>query len=599
MEGTTTVSIEGARSRQAQRASRADNAGHEKLGFNTGFPRGLRQACRLLASFAALFVVGADNSETWTESPNRWHGWFFESYAASARYNQRWRMLAAEGEEPFRNTPNMQCDNFSTGRSAKRWVQGVSALEELPIALVNLRADRRNASLSLLHQIGLTNIAIPPLSVAEDLDISYLEERGRLQGKMQRRIWEGDASARVYLARAVDQLYLLADFLEQGHDMFAIFEDDLWLAPDAMAEKLAEEAGGGWRQTMETERALSAAGALSKIRTALDVLPATADMLYLEVCGEKCEELRYSPGGQLVRAEMPFCSAAIIHTRRGAINQLESMATIFDGLDLMYAQLVGEGKLEAYIAVPPIFYQDTSSGTDALREQGTKAQRFAGAARPAGEKRGAYLMACSDIEACHFRIMADLHGAGVVKRLQANEYPLVRAALSTLGWRLRPLLIGWAALHGNESAVVVRSRRARAGNEHVIENGRFRLSEGSADLKFDPTSACYLAVLLRTPPVAGTASRALPVWRHAQAVGESWMQGGEGWRWSADGRPELSSMDPASDDSLMETNMGDAVADEQTTRWCNLELEVVSPLIPDGSERVKATVSVTFVSEAL
>ena len=45
--------------------------------------------------------------------------------------------------------------------------------------------------------------------------------------------------------------------------------------------------------------------------------------------------------------------------------------------------------------------------------------------------------------------------------------------------------------------------------------------------------------------------------------------------------------------------MGDAVADEQTTRWCNLELEVVSPLIPDGSERVKATVSVTFVSEAL
>ena len=43
----------------------------------------------------------------------------------------------------------------------------------------------------------------------------------------------------------------------------------------------------------------------------------------------------------------------------------------------------------------------------------------------------------------------------------------------------------------------------------------------------------------------------------------------------------------------------DAVADEQTTRWCKLELEVVSPLTLDGSERVKATVSVTFVSEAL
>ena len=77
------------------------------------------------------------------------------------------------------------------------------------------------------------------------------------------------------------------------------------------------------------------------------------------------------------------------------------------------------------------------------------------------------------------------------------------------------------------------------------------------DLSFDLASACCLAVLLRTPPVAGTASRALRVWRLAQGVGESWMQGGEGWRWSADGRPELSSMDPASDDSLMKTSMGD------------------------------------------
>ena len=99
----------------------------------------------------------------------------------------------------------------------------------------------------------------------------------------------------------------------------------------------------------------------------------------------------------------------------------------------------------------------------------------------------------------------------------------MRAALSTLSGRLRPLLVGWAALRGNESAVVVRSRRARAGNERVIENGWFRLSEGSVDLRFDLASACYLAVLLRTPPVAGTASRALRVWRHAQGVGESWM----------------------------------------------------------------------------
>ena len=75
-------------------------------------------------------------------------------------------------------------------------------------------------------------------------------------------------------------------------------------------------------------------------------------------------------------------------------------------------------------------------------------------------------------------LIADLHGAGVVKRLQENEFPLVRAALSTVSGRLRPLLVGWAALHGNESAVVVRSRRARAGNEHVIENGWFRRVRG-------------------------------------------------------------------------------------------------------------------------
>ena len=37
--------------------------------------------------------------------------------------------------------------------------------------------------------------------------------------------------------------------------------------------------------------------------------------------------------------------------------------------------------------------------------------------------------------------------------------------------------------------------------------------------------------------------------------------------------------------------MGDAVADEQTTSWCNLEFGVVSPLTPHGSERVKASVT--------
>jgi hypothetical protein len=110
----------------------------------------------------------------------------------------------------------------------------------------------------------------------------------------------------------------------QGHELFAIFEDDVWLAPDLVADKEAEEEvgwsekgfgggwsgegegrgrGGGWGRGMgvtgaegglKAERRGSLVAAHRRLVAAVEALPATADVLYLEMCGERCAELRYA-----------------------------------------------------------------------------------------------------------------------------------------------------------------------------------------------------------------------------------------------------------------------------------------------------------------
>ena len=69
----------------------------------------------------------------------------------------------------------------------------------------------------------------------------------------------------------------------------------------------------------------------------------------------------------------------------------------------------------SWSAVPPILYQNVAAGTNALRE-GTEDQRFETATddTEGRMKRGAWLMACTDMEACLFRVQAELHAVARV-----------------------------------------------------------------------------------------------------------------------------------------------------------------------------------------
>ena len=124
-------------------------------------------------------------------------------------------------------------------------------------------------------------------------------------------------------------------------------------------------------------------GALRRrLQETLRLLPPSADMLYLEYCFETCSHLRYPPpqaradgyaghypdgyerhyasaSGRagIARAYAPSCCAAVYFTARGARRVAALILPAFDVIDRMYQYLVHAGLLEAYVAVPPLFYQ--------------------------------------------------------------------------------------------------------------------------------------------------------------------------------------------------------------------------------------------------
>ena len=122
-------------------------------------------------------------------------------------------------------------------------------------------------------------------------------------------------------------------------------------------------------------------GALRRrLQETLRLLPPSADMLYLEYCFETCSRLQYPPpqadaggyerqyadgyerdyasgGAGIARAYAPSCCAAVYLTARGARRLAALILPVFDVIDRMYQYLVQAGLLEAYVAVPPLFYQ--------------------------------------------------------------------------------------------------------------------------------------------------------------------------------------------------------------------------------------------------
>jgi hypothetical protein len=124
--------------------------------------------------------------------------------------------------------------------------------------------------------------------------------------------------------------------LAEAHELFAVFEDDLWLAPGFEHARNSTPSA----QSPLQQRQVRAAAARERMSAAVASLPRSADVLYLEMCGENCADLRYARGNNVVaRARNTFCSAAMLFTTRGAQRVLDLTLPIFDGLDLMLAGL--------------------------------------------------------------------------------------------------------------------------------------------------------------------------------------------------------------------------------------------------------------------
>ena len=235
---------------------------------------------------------------------------------------------------------------------------------DFPVYVLNLpwRQDRRRHSASLLLRVGFSNFSFPVVTIKDEMDIGRLQKLGLVaEDSLQTLVNEShistEASAKAYLAHTLDVLAIVGSARADGHDMFGIFEDDLntveWSLPKVQA----------------------------RLRRVLEALPPTADLLHLEMCYETCSLLRYGSSNKIARAAKPVCSGAILVTRKGAARLQQLCTPIWHGIDIMLPQLIEEGKLESYVATPPIFFQDGYFGSDAGRKINIRTQEQAFATR--------------------------------------------------------------------------------------------------------------------------------------------------------------------------------------------------------------------------
>jgi hypothetical protein len=120
----------------------------------------------------------------------------------------------------------------------------------------------------------------------------------------------------------------------------------------------------------------------------LGAIPPTADMVYLEFCLESCRKLSHSAAyPRLARAQSPSCAAAIFFSAKGARKVADMCLPILDVIDRMYPALIASGNLEAYVAVPPLFYQDHRFASNWDRGKGIPSDGAKAALEPASLER--------------------------------------------------------------------------------------------------------------------------------------------------------------------------------------------------------------------
>lgn len=232
-------------------------------------------------------------------------------------------------------------------------------MENIPIYIINLpwRTDRKEHMISLLDGIGFKNYNFPHLLLAKDVNIEDMLRKNRITKEVHDKVKEfeksgnkslGDANKllnKPYVANAYDHTKNIKKIAKSKFDYGMIMEDDLMTGMDKK----------------------DIIPHISKQIEILNKLDPEWDMFYLEACYERCGNT--IPISQCIhKSYAPQCSASIIFSKKGAIRVIELCRPLFDGIDLMYPQLISEGKLRAYMMSPIIFEQDEFWGSDAGRD---------------------------------------------------------------------------------------------------------------------------------------------------------------------------------------------------------------------------------------
>ena len=210
---------------------------------------------------------------------------------------------------------------------------------DFPIFVISNPDDmrRRKHTEFILGSAGFRNISFPYFLAADDFDIDELLGSGQLDAlklqSLKNTPWIGSKWKKA-ISLILNHIHCLETGISLSSALFGIFEDDLMLGSSSL-------------------------DARKRIDSAISELPPSADVLYREYCFELCNMLDcHSTFHYIRRAVKPGCTAAMIFTKKGAQRTLPRIKSVFLGLDNMYAELIFNGELEAFLLAPPIFFQD-------------------------------------------------------------------------------------------------------------------------------------------------------------------------------------------------------------------------------------------------
>lgn len=214
---------------------------------------------------------------------------------------------------------------------------------DFPIYIMNIpkRKDRYEHMKSLLKSIGVEDNNInfstgKPDQVLIPFDKNKLIKNKEITFEAAKKLNDP------YIANAVTQVRYIKKIADSGR-MGIIMEDDIVNVVDKVFIG-------------------------SYIQSALEQLNGKEwDMLFLEYCLEDCSK-RKKIDTNIYKLYSPSCSAAILFSINGAKKVYKLCSPVFEGIDVMYPELIKQGKIIAYGVKPTLFMQDEYFGSDALRK---------------------------------------------------------------------------------------------------------------------------------------------------------------------------------------------------------------------------------------